>query len=70
MRLLSKKELRAIVLYSPAHIDRLEKSGMFPKRVLLGPCRVGWVESEVMEWLEQRIRTRNDQQVPSGRRDK
>jgi prophage regulatory protein len=71
MRLLSKKELRAIVLYSPAHIDRLEKSGLFPKRVLLGPCRVGWVESEVMEWLEQRIKLRNDREVASsGRCDK
>jgi prophage regulatory protein len=60
MRLLSKKELRTIVLYSPAHIDRLEKAGLFPKRVPLGPGRVGWVESEVMGWLEQRIRTRDD----------
>ena len=55
MRILSKKELRALVLYSPAHIDRLEKSGRFPKRVRLGPGRVGWVESEVLEWLQQRI---------------
>jgi prophage regulatory protein len=60
VRLLSKKELRAIVLYSPAHIDRLEKAGLFPKRVSLGPCRVGWIESEVIEWLEQRIRMRDE----------
>ena len=33
MRILSKKDLRALVLYSPAHIDRLEKAGLFPKRV-------------------------------------
>jgi len=59
MRILSKKDLRALVLYSPAHIDRLEKAGLFPRRVQLGPCRVGWVESEVLSWLEDRIRERN-----------
>ena len=59
MRILSKKDLRALVLYSPAHIDRLEKAGRFPKRVQLGPCRVGWVESEVLEWLEERISERD-----------
>jgi len=64
MRLVSKKELRAIVLYSPAHIDRLEKAGLFPKRVSLGPGRVGWIESEVIEWLEHRIRMRDDPATP------
>ena len=59
MRILSKKDLRALVLYSPAHIDRLEKAGQFPKRVQLGPCRVGWVESEVLEWLQERIKRRD-----------
>ena len=58
MRILSKKDLRALVLYSPAHIDRLEKAGLFPKRVQLGPCRVGWVESEVLAWLDERIKQR------------
>ena len=58
-RILSKKELRALVFYSPAHIDRLEKAGQFPKRIHLGPRRVGWVESEVVEWLQQRIRERD-----------
>ena len=59
IRILSKKELRALVLYSPAHIDRLEKVGLFPKRVHLGPCRVGWIESEVLGWLQKRIEERN-----------
>lgn len=55
MRILSKRELRGLVLYSPAHIDRLEKQGLFPKRVRLGPGRVGWIEAEVLEWLRERI---------------
>ena len=59
MRILSKKDLRALVLYSPSQVDRLEKAGLFPKRVRLGPCRVGWVESEVLVWLEERIKRRD-----------
>lgn len=55
MRFLSKKQLKALVLYSPQHIDRLEKAGLFPQRVRLGPSRVGWVESEVMEWMQMRL---------------
>lgn len=59
MRILSKKALRELVLYSPQHIARLEAAGNFPKRVKLGPSRVGWVESEVMEWLAARIAERD-----------
>ena len=60
MRILSKKDVRQLVLYSPAHIDRLEKAGRFPRRVQLGPGRVGWVEDEVNDWIAHRINQRNN----------
>ncbi len=44
MKMLSKRQLKELVLYSPQHIARLEKAGLFPKRVQLGLSRVGWVE--------------------------
>jgi len=55
MRILSKRQLKELVLYSPQHIARLEKAGTFPKRVQIGLNRVGWVESEVLNWLQERI---------------
>ena len=55
MRILSKRQLKELVLYSPQHIARLEKAGTFPKRVQIGLNRVGWVESEVLDWLQERI---------------
>ena len=58
MRILSKRQLQELVLYSPQHIARLEKAGKFPQRIQLGPNRVGWVESEVLEWLEIRLAAR------------
>ena len=47
-----------MVLYSPQHIARLEKAGLFPKRVKLGQNRVGWIEAEVLDWLQARIDAR------------
>ena len=61
MRILSKHQLKELVLYSPQHIARLEKAGQFPKRVQLGQNRVGWVEAEVLEWLRERIEARDRQ---------
>ncbi|MFC6583710.1 helix-turn-helix transcriptional regulator [Sulfitobacter aestuariivivens] len=58
MRILSKKQLKELVLYSPQHIARMEKAGNFPKRIRLGPNRVGWVEDEVLEWLQPRLEHR------------
>ncbi len=58
MRLLSKSQVKEMVLYSPQHIARLEKAGQFPKRVKLGSNRVGWVEREVLDWLEERLARR------------
>ena len=59
MKLLSKKQVRETVLYSPAHIARLEAEGRFPKRVKLGAGRVGWVDEEVQNWLHARIAERD-----------
>jgi prophage regulatory protein len=59
MRILSKRQLKELVLYSPQHVARLEAVGQFPKRVQLGPNRVGWVEDEIMDWLHQRINRRD-----------
>lgn len=62
MRLLSKKEVKGLVLYSPTHIKRLEDEGKFPERVRLGKgryARVGWVESEVLDWILAKIAERD-----------
>ncbi|MCA0245559.1 MAG: AlpA family phage regulatory protein [Proteobacteria bacterium] len=64
VRLLSKRQLKEMVLYTGQHIQRLEDAGKFPKRVRLGDGprgRVGWLESEVLEWLRERIEARNKQ---------
>ncbi len=64
MKFLSKKQVRERVLYSFAHIARLEVAGKFPKRVQLGPGRVGWVEEEIERWCLARIADRDKQSAP------
>ena len=63
MRIVRRKELRHLVGYSPAHIDRLEKAGQFPKRVELGPGAVGWIEDEIQAWIEERVAKRDGAQA-------
>ncbi len=59
MKLLTKTEVRNRVCYSPQHVARLEKAGLFPKRIQLGPNRVGWVEEEIDAWIQARIDERD-----------
>lgn len=53
-RIVTRKELRQIVPYTPQHILRLEKKNQFPKRIVMGPRRVGWRLSDIEAWLNER----------------
>lgn len=53
-RVITKKELRLMVPYTPQHILRLEKRGLFPKRIRIGERRVGWYLDEIQLWLNSR----------------
>lgn len=66
VRVLRFKEVKERVGYSRMHVDRLEKAGKFPGRIELGPNSVGWVESEIDEWLAAKIRQRRADRVEQG----
>lgn len=57
-RFLSADEVSEAVKYSKVHIYRLMRVGEFPKQVRIGRNRVGWLKSEVAEWLNTRIEAR------------
>ena len=59
LRIIRRRELKEKVGYSAAHIDRLEKAGDFPRRVVLGPGAVGWILAEVDGWIRARIAERD-----------
>jgi prophage regulatory protein len=57
--LVTYKELKTIygVPYSRAHVDRLEKAGLFPARTRLGvghTGRVCWRANEIEVWVNNR----------------
>lgn len=59
LKILRKQEVCERVGYSGMHLSRLEKAGDFPKRIQVGPQRVGWLESEINEWIEGRAALRD-----------
>ena len=44
--------------FSRRHLQRLEDSKQFPQRVALGANKIGWVESEIDDWLAEKIEDR------------
>ncbi|GGG52598.1 hypothetical protein GCM10010964_44670 [Caldovatus sediminis] len=38
----------------------MEAAGEFPRRVTLGPRAVGWLESEINQWIAKRAAERDD----------
>lgn len=59
LRLITRAELLIIVPYTPQHILRLEKRGLFPRRIQVGPNRVAWLLSEIEEWIAARVLERD-----------
>lgn len=62
-RFVSMKVVQQLTSYSRTHIARLEKAGKFPQRVRLSPHprgRMAWVESEVIDWMQQRMSERSE----------
>ena len=53
-RLLTYPELRIKkgIPYTRQHLSRLEKKGLFPRRVHIGDNRVAWVEDEIDDRIE------------------
>lgn len=54
MKILRLDEVKHITGLSCSTIWRLEKSGNFPKRRQIGPHSVGWLDSELSQWIESR----------------
>ena len=66
--IIDRHERRRLVPYSDNHVLRLERAGLFPVRVKLGPNRVGWLLSEVLAWIDGRKADRSGQASLDKRR--
>lgn len=64
-KLVSRKELKSVygIPYSHQHILRLEKAGLFPKRVRLANyrrSRCAWLAVDVEAWIDSKLVGRED----------
>ena len=53
-RVLREPQVFEITKLSKSTRWRLEKAGLFPKKIHLSPNTVGWLASDICSWLEQR----------------
>ncbi len=54
MKILRKKDVVSKVGLSAVHLMRLVKWNRFPEPFSLGPASIGWLESEVDEWIQDK----------------
>ncbi|PLX70319.1 MAG: AlpA family transcriptional regulator [Denitrovibrio sp.] len=55
IRILRRKEVESVTGLCRSSIYAKVEKGIFPKPIKLGTRSVGWIESEINEWLENRI---------------
>lgn len=55
LRLLRFKEVQALVGLSRTTLRRLEGENLFPKRKRIGKSSIGWLESEIQDWIASRV---------------
>lgn len=54
-QVLKRQQVEAQLGFKRSHLYALMAEGSFPKPIKLGARAVGWLQSEVNEWLEARI---------------
>jgi len=59
MKVLRRKQVCEMVSYSPMHLWRLTRQNKFPQPIKLGPNSVGYLESEILAWIEARVAERD-----------
>jgi prophage regulatory protein len=47
------------IKWSRVHVSRLEKEGKFPKHLNLAPQSIGWLEEEILAWIDERAAARS-----------
>lgn len=66
-RIMSEKEVIEASSYSSSTIRRLENLGRFPYRLKIpGTRRIGWLESDITEYLNQLKSLQGKMRLPRG----
>ena len=60
-RILRRSEIETVIGLSRSGIYNMMAEGTFPKPMRLGRRAVGWLESDVTDWLSNRQRVGSEQ---------
>ncbi|MFM2579801.1 helix-turn-helix transcriptional regulator [Vibrio fortis] len=58
IRLITLREVIALTSLSRASIYNYISKNMFPRQISVGERSVRWIESEVQEWIRQKVECR------------
>lgn len=58
-RVLDLKQVSALTSLKPTTLYKLIKENKFPSSISLGDKRKGWIDQEVQDWIEARIKDRD-----------
>ncbi|WOO29128.1 AlpA family transcriptional regulator [Vibrio parahaemolyticus] len=62
MRFLRLQDVMSLTGLGRSTIYKFMDEDIFPKTIPLGGRAVGWLESEIEEWMESRLALRNNQE--------
>jgi prophage regulatory protein len=65
-KVLRLPELKRLTGLSRSSIYNYVSTGAFPRPLRLGPRAVGWLESEIEDWLSQRLKARAPMMTKEG----
>lgn len=60
MKILRCKEVEKKLSIGHSKIYRMIEENQFPRPIKLGPKSVGWLESEIDEWVQEKIDERDE----------
>lgn len=63
LRILRRKDVEKKVKLCQATIYTKMNNGSFPKSIKLGPKTVGWIESEIDDWILEKMKERDERTV-------
>lgn len=58
MKVWRMKRLKEVTGLGRSTVYKYIAEGLFPKQIQLGPRCVGWLEEEVLKWIEERVKER------------
>ncbi len=66
-RILRKPAVKALIgISADSTLYDLMAAGMFPRPINIGPRAVGWIESEIEDWISARMAARHSVDADGG----